>query len=127
MAGITAKSEWHKQFVDETADIKALANAINGYFISLTDDFVPIVCPGPQLVHEDLFVSIAEVARSLSSLNTSKATAPDNLPNRLLKEFAPELAPVIQYLFNQSLEEGTLPALLKSTIVTPIPKVSPHR
>ena len=62
MAGITTKSEWHKQFVNETTDVKALANAINGYFISPTDYFVPIVCPGPQLVHEDLFVSIAEVA-----------------------------------------------------------------
>ena len=98
MAGITTKSEWHKQFVNETTDVKALANAINGYFRSPTDDFVPIVCPGPQLVHEDLFVSIAEVACSLSSLNTSKATGPDNLPNRLLKEFAPELGPVIQDL-----------------------------
>ena len=125
MAGITARSEWHHQFLDDATDVKALANAINDYFISLTNDFVPIVHPGPQPVHEDLFVSTAEVARSLSSLNTSKATGPDNLPNRLLKEFAPELAPVIQDLFNQSLVEGTLPALLKSSIVTPIPKVSP--
>ena len=101
------------------------ASAINDYFINLTDDFVPIVHPGPQPVHEDLFVSIAEVARSLSSLNTSKTTGPDNLPNRLLKEFAPQLAPVIQDLFNQSLVEGTLHVLLKSSIVTPIPKVSP--
>ena len=85
----------------------------------------PFVHPGPQLVHQDLFVSIGEVACSLSSLNTSKATGPNNLPNRVLKEFAPELAPIIQDLFNQSLVEGTLRALLKSSIVTPIPKVSP--
>ena len=47
-----------------------------------------------------------------------KAVGPDNIPNRLLKEFALELAP-------QSLREGYIPALLKSSIVTPIPKVSP--
>ena len=89
MAGITTKSEWHHQFLNEATDVRALANAINDYFISLTDDFVPIVHPGPQPVYEDIFVSKAEVARSLSSLNTSKASGPDNLPNRLLKEFAP--------------------------------------
>ena len=70
MAGITTRSEWHHQFLNEAAEVRALANAINDYFISLTNDFVPIVHPGPQPVHEDLFVSIAEVARSLSSLNT---------------------------------------------------------
>ena len=109
----TTKSEWHHQFLNETTDVRAFANAINDYFISFTDNFVPIVYSGPQLAHEDLFVSTAEVAR------------PDNVPNRLLKEFAPELARVIQYLFNPSLVEGTLPALLKSSIVTPMHKVSP--
>ena len=54
MAGITTKSEWHKQFVNEATDVKALANAINDYFMSFTDNFVPIVYSGPQLVHEDL-------------------------------------------------------------------------
>ena len=52
---------------------------------------------------------------------------PDNIPNKLLEDFALELAPVIQNIYNQTLEEGHIPALLKSSIVTPIPKVTPPR
>ena len=36
-----------------------------------------------------------------------------------------ELAPLVCDIYNQSLREGYIPALLKSSIVTPIPKVSP--
>ena len=36
MAGITTKSEWHYQFVNETTDVRTLANTINDYFIRLT-------------------------------------------------------------------------------------------
>ena len=50
---------------------------------------------------------------------------PDNIPNRPLKEFAPELAPIIRDIYNQSLREGYIPTLLKSSIVTPIPKATP--
>lgn len=64
MAGITTKSEWHCQFVNETTDVSTLANTINDYFIRLTYDFAPIVHPGLQLVHEDLFVSVGEPVTS---------------------------------------------------------------
>ena len=38
-----------------------------------------------------------------------------------------QLAPVIRNFYNQSLEGGNIPALLKSSIVTPILKVIPPR
>ena len=44
---------------------------------------------------------------------------------RILKDFALELAPLVCDIYNQSVREGYIPALLKSSIVTPIPKVSP--
>ena len=48
-----------------------------------------------------------------------------NIPNKLLKDFAHELAPAIQDIYNQSLKDGFIPSLLKSSIITPIPKVTP--
>lgn len=59
---------------------------------------------------------------SLSSLNTSEAIGPDMIPNRVLKEFAPELAPVIMDINNRSLVEGYVLDLLKSSIVNRLPK-----
>ena len=58
-------------------------------------------------------------------LNVAKAVGPDNIPNKLFKDFAHELAPVIRNIYNQSLRERYIPSLLKSAIVTPIPKVNP--
>ena len=57
----------------------------------------------------------------------TKATGPNNIPNRLLKEFVEDLAPVICDIYNQSLRDGNIPTLLKSSIVTPIPKVMPPK
>ena len=43
-------------------------------------------------VPEHLLVTQHEVYSALSSINTSKAVGPDNIPNKLLKDFAFELA-----------------------------------
>ena len=116
------QQEWHHQFLSNNTETKSLANKINDFFISLTDHFTPLF-PGapPLLVQHNLLVSENEVYSSLSSLQVYKAVGPDNIPNRLLKEFAPELAPIIRDIYNQSLREGYIPTLLKSSIVTPIP------
>lgn len=73
----------------------------------------------------DLLVTMREVQASLSSLKTGKAIGPDMIPNRVLKEFSPELASVIMDIYNRSLVEGYVPGLLKSSIANPLPKVSP--
>ena len=46
----------------------------------------------------------------------AKAVGPDNIPNKILKDFAPELAPIIQDIYNQSLKEGYISSLLKGTM-----------
>ena len=104
------------------------SNNNNDFFISLTDHFPPLLQGAPPLsVPHELLVSEGEVYRSLSSLQVSKAVGPDNIPNKLLKDFAQELAPVIRDIYNQSLREGYIPSLLKSSIATPITKVTPPR
>lgn len=128
LTGQDVKQEWHHQFLDNGMNIKSLANEINNFFVGLTDHFPPLL---PQTlpidVPHDLLVTENEVFRALSSLQISKAVGPDNIPNRLLKEFAPELAPIIQDIYNQSMREGYIPSLLKSSIVTPIPKLTPPK
>jgi hypothetical protein len=82
-------------------------------------------CGGPQ-VPEDLLVTQHEVYHVLFLRNTSKAAKPDNIPNKLLKYFAFKVAPVNGCsIYNQSLKDGNIPLPLKSSIVNPIPKVTP--
>ena len=103
-------------------DVKSLANSINDIFVDLTNDFEPLTPSGPPpYFPEDLLVTQHEVYHALSSINMSKAVGPDNIPNKLLKDFAFELAPVIQDIYNQSLKDGNIPLPLKSSIVNPIP------
>ena len=91
-----AKQEWYHQFLDKDTDIKRLANKINSYFVGVTDHFQPL-CQGvpPLSVPVEFLISEFDACKSLSSLQTSKGVGPDNIPNRLLKEFALELAPLV--------------------------------
>ena len=73
-------------------------NMINDYFVGLTDHVAPVrQGASPVSVPYEYLVSEREVLSSLSSLKISKAVGPDNIRNKILKEFAPELARLPYY------------------------------
>ena len=49
------------------------------------------------------------VKKLLLNINTSKASGPDNIPNRILKQCAEQLAPIFTSIFQLSLDSGNLP------------------
>ena len=57
---------------------------------------------------------------SISSCRTWKATGPDNIPVRILKELAEDLSMAITALLNKSLDAGVLPSTWKDAWATPI-------
>ena len=128
LTGQDIQHEWHYQFLEDSEKIKSLANRINDFFTSVTDHFQSLPPPVPSVhVPTELLVTEEEVYQSLLSIDINKAVGPDNIPNKLLKDFSYELAPVIKNIYNQSLKESYVPILLKSSIVTPIPKVVPPK
>ena len=62
------------------------------------------------------------VLKLLKNLKPHKATGPDELPARVLKECAKELAPILTSFFQQSLDEGKVPDDWKQQRVHPIYK-----
>ena len=126
LMGQDIQQEWHYQFLGDNGNVKILADRVNDFFLSITENFSPLspLCP-TQHVPNEFLVSEAEVYRSLSSLQVAKSVGPDELSNKVLKEFATELSPVIQDIYNQSIKEAYIPDLLKSSIISPIPKVTP--
>ena len=46
----------------------------------------------------------------LTKLNIHKASGPNGLSARVLKECSSEIAPVLAYIFNESLAQGAVPA-----------------
>ena len=69
---------------------------------------------------EHLTISWDEVHKLLSKIDTSKASGPDGIPGRLLKEGAFQLSEPLTMIFNQSISCGQLPKDWISANVTPV-------
>ena len=62
------------------------------------------------------------IEKLLTDLNPNKATGPDNIPGRILKMGAHEVAPALVTIFRKSLESGSLPDDWRRANVSPICK-----
>ena len=62
------------------------------------------------------------VAKLLNSLNIHKAPGPDGLSARVLKECSSEIAPVLTFIYNESLAQGAVPDDWRQANVAPVIK-----
>lgn len=83
----------------------------NDEVTSLTDNII-----------EDLICSVSDVAEVLGAINVNKASGPDAISPRILKECSAALAPSISRLFTYSLQAARVPSVWKSANVVPIYK-----
>ena len=56
-----------------------------------------------------IIISVNGIKCLLSKLNPNKAIGPDMVPTRLLKDYAEDISPVLQVIFQQSLDTGEVP------------------
>eukprot|EP00057_Strongylocentrotus_purpuratus_P018844 XP_011673318.1 PREDICTED: RNA-directed DNA polymerase from mobile element jockey-like [Strongylocentrotus purpuratus] len=102
------------------------AETLNDYFQSVFTPHQPhpLVQKGPSpfptIGH--LHVHRTGVEKRLQQLDPSKASGPDELPPKLLKLIAHEIASRLSFLFQQSYNSGIVPAQWKQALVTPIHK-----
>ena len=67
---------------------------------------------------QDIRIDIPGVEKLLLNLKPGKACGPDQIPVRVMKEAAPEIAPALACIFQQSIDENELPDdWLKANIV----------
>ncbi|KAK3524860.1 hypothetical protein QTP86_010093 [Hemibagrus guttatus] len=71
-----------------------------------------------------LCLSTADVKITLCRVNSRKSAEPDNIPGRVLRECAEQLADVFTDIFNISLSSAVVPTCLKTTTIVPVPKKS---
>ena len=103
------------------------ANALNNQFSSVfTNERYPIPVIDHSLYSSmpHLDIGINGIIKQLKNLNQNKATGPDELPARVLKETAEQIAPIITHIFQQSYNTGKLPNDWLQALVTPIHKKS---
>ena len=101
-------------------------NMLNNYFSSqatLDDDNRPLPHFTPVQHHlASISITIQDVKDVLRNLNVNKASGPDLISPRLLKEGAIILSWPLSIIFNRSLEQGYFPTCWKFGNVTPIHK-----
>ena len=68
----------------------------------------------------EISVCKSGVMKLLSSLNIHKATGPDEISARLLKESASQITPAFVFLFQAYLSQGKVPDEWKNANVVPI-------
>ena len=67
-----------------------------------------------------LTIDVKGVEKLLAGLNISKASGPDQICCRVLKELAHEIAPMLTCIFRQSIKSATLPAIWTKAFVSPV-------
>ena len=108
-------------------DDRDKANALNNQFTSVfTSERYPIPVIDPSLYSSmpPLDIGTNCIIKQLKNLNQNKATGPDELPARVLKETAEQITPIITHIFQQSYNTGKLPNDWLQALVTPIHKKS---
>ena len=76
--------------------------------------------PDPSLT--EVTLSTSEIEEILRNLNPNKATGPDGITTRILKETAEEIASLLSKLFNKPLRLGLLPNDWKLANIVPVYK-----
>ena len=102
------------------------AQEINTHFASICQTLPPL---NPSLLPAYLpsptpppSVHVADVASKLSKLRHNRSITPSDLPIKIYKEFAPELALPLSSIINASFSQHSCPSDWKISYVTPIPK-----
>ena len=107
-------------------DSAAKANILNNQFVSVftKDDHstLPIMGGNPIPDIEQLSIGVNGVYNLLVNIDPHKATGPDGIPSRLLKETAYQMAPLLTFIFQSSLDQGKLPSDWKIANITPLYK-----
>ena len=106
---------------------KETATALNTYYHSVfTDDDPLSASPSfPARTQErlsDVSFTTDSVEDVLGSLNANKASGPDGVETRLMKECAEEMAPKLQTIFRKSMDDGEVPQQWKEAHIVPIHK-----
>ena len=75
---------------------------------------------GPYPTIHTTSFSVEGILQLLNSLDINKASGPDNIPGRVLKICAPEIAPILAIIFTRSYESGKLPNDWLLANITPV-------
>ena len=89
-------------------------------FIKEDCNFIPQMGPSLSNTAPPLIIQEKGVKKLLDSQNPHKASGPDQITPRFLKEMAPSITPVLTLIFQASFDQGQVPENWKRANVTPL-------
>ena len=120
--GIQAISSDSGLLTNDRDKAEALAAQFQSVFTPPDDSLLPDLPPSPFPDMPPITVEVGGVLKLLKNIDTSKATGPDHVSNTALKIAAEELAPILQFKYQQSLDHGEVPADWRRAYIAPIHK-----
>ena len=97
-----------------------LNNQFSGAFTAEDHSHLPSMDGEPFPAMHSFTITCEGVKKLLSNLDPQKATRPDSIPSRFLKEYADEITPALTLIFQASLQQGEVPQDWRQAYVTPI-------
>ena len=98
-------------------------------FCKISNQYTPIdssqIILNPENEKKVPFIEAHKVHEVLKKIKTNTATVKDDIPAKLIKEFAPELSEPLANILNCMVTRGEFPDIWKVEMVTPAPKVFP--
>ncbi|KAK3553565.1 hypothetical protein QTP70_004562 [Hemibagrus guttatus] len=101
---------------DSDASLPDALNSFYARFEAQTDVTARKSIPPPE--DQVLCLTTADVRKTLSGVNPQRSAGPDNIPGRVLRECAEQLADVSTDIFNISLSSAVIPTCLKTTTLS---------
>jgi len=99
-------------------------NVFTDYFSSVftSEDVthIPTLTTDPTTSMPPIRIHMESVYDLLQNIQQHKASGPDNLPARFVKEVAYEISPILTLIFQASLDQGMLPSIWKTAKVVPL-------
>jgi hypothetical protein len=107
-------------YSDPKTKAQLLNQQFSGVFTREDETYTPTIDGDPYPPMHSFSVDEKGIKKLLLGLDPHKAQGPDNIPTRLLREFAAEIAPAITLVFQASLHQGVVPDDWKTAFVTPV-------
>ena len=98
-----------------------LANQFSSVFTIEDTHSIPFSTTGTRPMTDIVFHTTG-IHKLLQNLNANKASGPDQIPTRVLRETATETAPILQQIFQKSYNTSTCPDDWRDANISPIYK-----
>ena len=119
--GVAPLKDGSRLLSDSLSKARKLGAQFSSVFTKDTPESSSIRKEGPNYPPiPDLNITTDGVQKLLMELNPGKASGPDEMPARLLKNLASEIAPVLTAIFKQSISTGALPSDWTKALISPV-------